>query len=64
MSDDRMSAIIGSVLGLSLSGYLLVYAPMRGNFEQCGRVTLCPSVRIAEVNRKIDALQDELERLK
>lgn len=38
---DIVPAIIGSALGLILFGYALVYAPMRANYDQCGRVTLC-----------------------
>jgi hypothetical protein len=38
---DRTPAIIGAAIGLAISGYALVYAPMQRNYDQCGKVTLC-----------------------
>lgn len=44
MSDKDMktAVIIGVVLGIALSAFLLVYLPMKANHDQCGQVTLCP----------------------
>lgn len=36
-------AIIGAILGVIISGYILVYVPMSRNYEECGKITLCPT---------------------
>ena len=36
-----MPRIFGALIGLALSGYILVYLPMSRNFAECGKVTLC-----------------------
>ncbi len=38
---DKWPLSIGGILGLAISGYALVYAPMKANHDECGRVTLC-----------------------
>jgi hypothetical protein len=42
--EDRSAAITGSIIGFVVVAYALVYLPMRHNYLQCGRVTLCASV--------------------
>lgn len=38
---DRSAKIVGGIIGLSITAYFFVYAPMQRNFDQCGRITLC-----------------------
>lgn len=33
--------IIGGTIGLALAGWFLIYQPMKQNYDECGRVTLC-----------------------
>lgn len=45
---DKWAMLTGALLGLAISGYALVYAPMRSNFGHCGKVTLCIAPNEAE----------------
>jgi len=40
MSETRIAAIVGAILGIALGGYLVVYLPMHTNIERHG----CPFV--------------------
>lgn len=33
--------IIGGVIGASITIYAFIYLPMRANYAECGKVTLC-----------------------
>lgn len=35
--------LVGCILGAAVSLFVLVYLPMKGNYDECGRVTLCPN---------------------
>lgn len=37
----HLPKLIGALLGLALALYAIIYLPMRSNYEECGRVTLC-----------------------
>jgi hypothetical protein len=37
----RSGFLISGALAIVIVGYALVYVPMRRNFDDCGKVTLC-----------------------
>lgn len=39
----NLPAIIGAVLGIALGLFVAVYLPMKRNYDECGKVTLCNS---------------------
>lgn len=38
---DIIYALLGAIIGLAISGFFLAYLPMKANYDECGRVTLC-----------------------
>jgi hypothetical protein len=51
MKRDRVPMLIGIVLGVFISGYALIYAPMHRNYRQCGKITLCAQGMAREARR-------------
>lgn len=41
MSGEGVAAILGGIIGVALVAYAFVYVPMKANYDECGRVTLC-----------------------
>lgn len=41
MSKNFILALSGTIIGMLLSVYFLVYSPMKFNYETCGKVILC-----------------------
>jgi hypothetical protein len=40
--NDRTAARwIGGIIGFLIAGYFWAYVPMKRNYEECGRITLC-----------------------
>lgn len=37
--------IIGGLIGALIAGYFLIFAPMKANYDECGRITLCEGER-------------------
>jgi len=53
MTGQTIAAIIGAALGLGFSGFALVYAPMKANYERNGCVWLeCPDAPVDAKERK------------
>jgi hypothetical protein len=38
---EKIAAWMGAIIGVSLGLFVLVYLPMKSNYEECGKVTLC-----------------------
>jgi hypothetical protein len=45
MTERTRAKIIGGTIGATLALYFLVYLPMKGNYDECGKVTLCAGER-------------------
>jgi len=41
--DDKLAALGGTVVGVTIGLVFVVVLPMLGNHNECGRLTLCPS---------------------
>ncbi len=38
---EKAAAIVGIILGLAIGFTVLGYIPMKSNYDECGKITLC-----------------------
>ncbi len=59
------ASIFGGMIGLAVAGYPFIYAPMKANHNQCGKVTLCdPETENPEYWRRAMCTQPKYKHLR